>query len=140
MSRKLYQLSHVTYSCDYHIVWICKYRGKIMTDIYIKRQLKKIFKTICKWKGWKIQAWHIGDDHIHLYLSIPPKWSISYVMSVLKSKSSSWIKKNTTKFPKGAFWCRGYFVTTAGLDENMVKKYINDQFHHQRDLVQQKVF
>ena len=95
---------------------------------------------ICKWKGFIILAWHIGDEHIHLYLVIPPKYSVSYALQILKGKSSSWLKKKTNKFPKGTLWTRGYFVTTTGLNEHAVKHYINNQHHHQIYLVQKKLW
>ena len=105
-----------------------------MADKYIKAELKRIFKQIAKWKGFTIYAWHIGDDHIHLHISIPPKHSISYAVCLIKNKSSSWIKKKTKKIPKGSFWARGYFVTTIGVDEEIVRKYVMNQQHHQVEM------
>ena len=130
-SRKLYQLEHCTYRCFYHVVWTPRYRGKVLQDKYIKAELKRIFRAICKWKGWEISAWHIGDEHIHLYIGIPPKFSISYSLAVLKGKSSAWIKKKTKQFPAGPLWARGYFVSTVGIDEVIVKRYVQNQQHHQ---------
>ena len=131
---KLYTLSHCTYQCQYHLVWTSRYRGKVMTDKYIKAEFKRIFKQIARWKKWTILAWHIGDEHIHLYISIAPKHSISYVTSILKGKASSWIKKKTKKLPKGSFWARGYYVSTIGGNEKTIKQYINNQYHHQVEL------
>ena len=133
-NRRLYQLDHVTYRCEYHLVWVSRYRGKVMADKYIKQEIKRIFKQICKWKGFVMTGWHVGDEHIHLVIMIPPKYSISYVMSILKGKSSSWIKKKTKKIPKGSFWARGYFVTTVGVNEMMVRNYVKHQEHHQVEL------
>ena len=130
-SRKLYQLEHCTYRCFYHIVWTPRYRGKVLQDQYIKNELKRILQQICKWKSWTISAWHIGDEHIHLYVGIPPKYSVAYALAVLKSKSSAWLKKKTKKFPPGALWARGYFVSTVGIDEMIVKRYVLNQSHHQ---------
>jgi putative transposase len=121
-------------------VWCPKYRGKVLTDKYTKQELKRLFKQIAQWKGLRIKAWHIGDEHIHLYLVIPPKYSVSYTMQILKGKSSSWIKKKTKKFPKGTLWARGYFVTTTGLNEQAVRTYIENQQHHQIELVQKKLW
>ncbi|MCX6717306.1 MAG: IS200/IS605 family transposase, partial [Candidatus Taylorbacteria bacterium] len=86
---RLYQLNHATYLCQYHIVWTTRYRGKILADKYIKLEMKRIFKLLSKWKGFQIISWHIGDEHIHLYISIPPKHSVSYAIAVHKKKSSS---------------------------------------------------
>jgi len=128
---KLYQLSHCRYRCQYHLVWIPRYREKVMADNYIKAELGRIFKTIAKWKGLVIRAWHIGDDHIHLVVDIPPKYSVSYVMSIIKGKSSAWIKKKTKKLPKGSLWAKGYFVSTVGVDEMTIQNYVKHQEHHQ---------
>lgn len=133
---RLYNLSQCTYICQYHLVWAPKYRNKILKDNYIKAELRRIFKQIAKWKGFVIKAWHIGDDHIHLYMIIPPKYSVSYAMTIIKGKSSAWIKKKTKKLPKGGIWQRGYFVSTLGINEIAVKKYIENQYHHQIDLPQ----
>ncbi len=140
MSRNylLYQLEHCTYHCSYHIVWTPRYRGKVLGDIYIKQELKRMFKQIATWKDLKIYAWHVGDEHIHLHIGIPPKYSISYVIQILKFKTSGWIKKKTTKFPKGVLWGRGYFVTTVGVDEQTVRQYVENQRHHQVMLAQSK--
>jgi len=133
-NRRLYQLSHCTYVCQYHLVWCPRYRGKAMADTNIKAELKRIFKLICRWKGFQIIAWHIGDEHIHLYIVVPPKFSIAYAVSVLKGKSSAWIKKKNRRIPKGTFWARGYFVSTIGIQEAAMKKYIENQWHHQIEM------
>jgi putative transposase len=105
-----------------------------MADNFIKAELGRIFKQIAKWKGLIIRAWHIGDEHIHLVIDIPPKFSVAYVMSIIKGKSSSWIKKKTKKIPKGTFWAKGYFVSTVGVDEIMIRNYVKNQEHHQIDM------
>jgi putative transposase len=138
-TTRLYQLEHCTYHCSYHIVWIPRFRGKVLADNYIKQQLMRMFKQIADWKGLRIYAWHIGDDHIHLHISIPPKYSIAYIIQVLKSKTSGWIKKKTKKFPKGVLWGRGYFVSTIGVSEEAVRNYVKNQDHHRIDMIQPKL-
>ncbi len=138
-ARQLYQLDHCTYHCNYHIVFTPRYRGKVLSDTFIKQELKRMFKQIAHWKGLKIIAWHIGDEHIHLNISIPPKYSVSYIIQILKGKTSGWLKKKTKKFPKGVLWGRGYFVSTIGIAEEAVKRYILNQSHHQVDLEQLKL-
>jgi len=140
MHTKLYQLEHCTYVCQYHIVWTPRYRGKVLADIYIKQELKRIFKFIANWKGLALLQWHIGDEHIHLFLVIPPKYSASYIIQVLKAKSSSWLKKKTKKFPKGALWARGYFVSTVGINEHAIRNYIKNQDNRKVDLENLKLF
>ncbi len=103
-STRLYRLDHCS---QYYIVWITKYRGRVLADKYIssrggsafggKAELKRIFKQVCRWKGFVLLAWHVGDEHVHLHLIIPPKYSISYAICILKSKSSGWIKKKDQK-------------------------------------------
>lgn len=131
-NRRLYQLDHCTYDCQYHFVWVTKWRGKVLTDKYIKSQLKSMVRRLADWKGLRIRAWHIGDEHVHLIVTIPPKYSASYIIQVLKAKTSAWIKKKTKQFPKGSLWARGYFVSTVGLDQAMVTQYVRSQHvHHQ---------
>lgn len=115
------------------MVWVTKYRGKVLADVYIKQEMKRIIKSIAQWKDFKLIQWHVGDEHIHLYLTIPPKYSISYVACVLKSKTSTWIKKKTKKFPMGSLWCRGYFISTVGINEEQIRSYIRNQDVHRVD-------
>ena len=126
-NSRLYKLDHCTYTCQYHIVWIPRYRGRVLADRYIKLELKRIIKTICRWKGFIPLSWHIGDEHIHLYVVIPPKHSVAYAIGILKGKTSAWIKKKTTRFPSGPLWARGYFVSTVGIDEMVIRRYIERQ-------------
>ncbi len=135
---KCYKLDHCTYSCSYHIVWTPRYRGKVLASKFVKAELKRQLSQIARWKGLVIQAWHIGDEHIHLYLTIPPKYSASYIVQVLKGKTSSWLKKKTKQFPIGPLWGRGYFVSTVGIQQAAILKYIQNQEHHQVEL--QKLF
>ena len=130
---RLYNLEHCTYVCQYHLVWATKYRGKLF-DTYIKAEMKRIFKAICRWKGFTPLQWHVGDEHVHLYIIIPPKFSVSYAVQILKGKSSSWIKKKTKKLPKGSIWCRGYFVSTIGINEHQIRNYIRNQDKHRVEL------
>ena len=131
---RLYNLDHCTYICQYHVVWVTKYREKVMQEIYIKNTFKTILKTIARWKDFKIMEWHVGDEHIHLYIIIPPKYSIAYAIQILKGKSSAWIKKKTKKFPPGSIWARGYFISTLGINEFQVRNYINNQQHRRIDM------
>lgn len=127
-AQKLYNLDHCTYTCQYHLVWCTKYRGKVLADNYIKQELKRTFKTIAKWKGFTLLSWHVGDEHIHLYVVIPPKYSISYTMQVIKGKSSNWLKKKCpNKLPAGSLWSRGYFASTVGTNEFQIRNYIANQ-------------
>ncbi|MBU6390570.1 IS200/IS605 family transposase [Patescibacteria group bacterium] len=133
MNRRLYQQSHATWVCDYHIVWCPKYRGKVLGDTFIKQELKRMFKYVAKWKELRIHAWHIGEEHLHLFLSVPPKYSVAYIIQVLKGKTSMWLKKKVKKLPPGPFWARGYFVSTIGSNEHQIRNYIENQRPYQVD-------
>ena len=132
--RRLYSLQHCTWECSYHFVFVTKYRGKVLTDVYIKAELKRMFKQIAKWKGFTIRQWHIGDEHVHIYIDVPPKHSAAYAVQMLKGKTSTWIKKKTKKFPKGTLWSRGYFVSTVGVNEFQIRNYLKNQDHHRYEM------
>ena len=104
-----------------------------MVDEHIKHELQRMFKFIGHWKGITILKWHVGDEHIHLYVAIPPKYSVSYIVNILKGKTSSWIKKKNKKIPRGSYWGRGYFVSTVGINEFAIRKYIENQRKYQME-------
>ena len=91
--RYIRTLSHCYYDCKYHIVWTPKFRGKIFTKDYIKKEMDRIIRTVCRWKGFEIIDLSVQTDHVHLTIIISPKYSISYAMSIIKGKSSAWVKK-----------------------------------------------
>jgi len=132
--RVIKTLTHCFYDCKYHIVWTPRYRGKILKNEYIKQELERIIKLICKWKNFELMELNIQDDHIHMCLIFSPKYSISYVMSIMKGKTSAWIKKTNKKVKslsdKGSLWARGYFVSTIGIDEYIIRRYVKHQTSH----------
>lgn len=123
-------LAHTRWMCKYHIVFIPKYRRKI---IYFKLRddIKEIIKDLCKWKGVEIIEGHMMPDHIHILVSIPPKISISSFMGYLKGKSAmmTFDRHSNLKYKFGNrhFWSDGYYVTTVGLNEKTIAKYIREQ-------------
>lgn len=123
-------LSHSKWLCKYHIVFTPKYRRKI---IYYKlrRDIQKIIKDLCKWKGIEIVEGHMMSDHIHLLLSIPPKYSVPQIMGYLKGKSAMMIFERHSnlkyKFGNRHFWAEGYYVSTVGLNTATIQKYIRKQ-------------
>jgi len=121
------KLVHVTYDCRYHIVWVTKYRFKVIGE-EIKLALKWSIKRTCDWKGIEIIKGAVGEEHVHLYLQIPPKYSISDVMQWIKGKSSEKLLKSFPKLEKQYWgrhlWARGYFVSTVGITDEVIKKYI----------------
>ena len=123
-------LAHTKWLCKYHIVFTPKYRRKI---IYyeLRKDIQQIIKDLCKWKGIEIIEGHMMADHIHLLVSIPPKYSISQIMGYLKGKSSMMIFERHAnlkyKFGNRRFWSRGYYVSTVGLNTATIQKYIREQ-------------
>ena len=133
MVNKHNSLSHTKWLCKYHIVFTPKYRRKIEFNQY-KRDIVNIIQRLCKYKGIEIIEGHIMPDHIHLLLSIPPKYSVSSIMGYLKGKSSLMIfdMHSNLKYKYGnrKFWAEGYYVSTVGLNESTIRKYIREQESH----------
>ena len=132
--RTIRTLSHSFYDLKYHIVWTPKYRGKVLTSKKIKSELRRIFETICKWKHGEIIELSIEDDHIHIVILLTPRDSVSYAMQIIKGKSSAWMKKKIKRkhglYERQSLWARGYFASTIGMDENIIKRYVKHQKHH----------
>ena len=128
---KYKKLSHVIYKCDYHIVWVPKYRLRILKG-EIKSLVEEDIRKLCEWKRCEVVELNVQEDHIHLLVSVPPKVSMSHLMGVLKGKIAIKLFKSYPKMKKkpywgNHFWARGYFVSTVGLDEEMIKKYVKHQ-------------
>ena len=132
--RTIRTLSHCFYDLKYHLVWTPKYRGKVLSTDKIKNELRRTFETICKWKHWEIIELNIQDNHIHLCILTTPRVSVSYVVQIIKGKSSAWMKKKIKRkhglYERQSLWARGYFVSTIGIDEHIIKRYVKHQYHH----------
>ena len=123
-------LSHCRWKCQYHIVFIPKYRQRILNG-RIKKDVREILKKLCEYKKVEIVEGAVCVDHVHLCLSIPPKYSISTIVGYIKGKSALMIydrhPEKINKWNKG-FWARGYYVATVGnITEDAIKKYILEQ-------------
>ena len=133
MANQTNSLSHTKWVCKYHIVFAPKYRRKIVYNQY-RASLQEIIRTLCKYKGVEILEGHMMIDHVHLFLSIPPKISVSSFMGDLKGKSALMMfdKHANLKYKYGNrhFWAEGYYVSTVGLNEATIKKYISEQEKH----------
>ena len=123
-------LSHTKWNCKYHIVFTPKYRRKVF---YGEKRLEigAILRELCKWKGVNIIEAEVCPDHVHMLLEIPPKISVSSFMGFLKGKSSLMIYEKwgnlKFKYRNREFWCRGYYVDTAGKNAVKIKEYIKNQ-------------
>ena len=128
-------LSHTKWKCQYHIVFIPKYRKKILFG-QLRQDVREIIDILCKYKDVEIVAGAVCIDHVHLSVMIPQKMSISSFMGYLKGKSTLMIydrhPEMQSKWNK-AFWARGYYVETIGnITESAVKKYIQEQAEESR--------
>ena len=123
-------LSHTRWNCKYHVVFIPKYRRK---EIYgkIRADIGRIIRQLCEYKGVEIVEAHACSDHIHMLVKIPPKIAVSNFMGYLKGKSSLMIFERHAnlkyKYGNRNFWAKGYFVSTVGLNAEIVKEYIKNQ-------------
>ena len=133
MANKHNSLSHTKWLFKYHIVFTLKYRRKIIYNQY-RESIKEIIKSLCKYKGVEIIEGHLMADHVHMLVSIPPKYSVSSIMGYLKGKSALMIfdKHANLKYKFGSrhFWSEGYYVSTVGLNEATIAKYIREQEKH----------
>ena len=132
-------LSHTTWNCKYHIVFAPKYRRQIIYG-KIKSEIGKILRVLCERKGIEIIEAEACPDHIHMLVSIPPKYSVSEVMGYLKGKSSLMIfdKFANMKYRYGnrQFWCRGYYVDTVGRNKKAIEEYIRNQLQEDKEYEQ----
>lgn len=139
---KYRKLSHVVYKCDYHIVWVPKYRLRILKGL-VKELVENDVRMLCQWKGCEVQELNVQEDHVHLLVSVPPKVSISKLMGTLKGKLAIKHFKSYPKLKKkpywgNHFWARGYFVSTVGLDEDMIRRYVKYQEKEERRVEDQQ--
>lgn len=126
----VHSLSHTKWSCKYHIVFAPKYRRKVFYEDK-RLEIGKILRDLCERKGVNIIEAEVCPDHVHLLLEIPPKESVSGFMGYLKGKSSLLIYEKwgnlRYKYRNREFWCRGYYVDTAGKNTQKIKEYIQNQ-------------
>ena len=123
-------LAHTKWECKYHIVFAPKYRRKIIFG-KIRQDIGQMLRKLCDYKGIEIIEAESGVDHIHMLLSIPPKYSVAQIMGYLKGKNSLMIfeKYANLKYKYGNrhFWCRGYYVSTVGANKKAIQEYIRNQ-------------
>ena len=125
------KLSHVIWHCQYHIVWVPKYRFRILTDV-VGREVFNSLQVFSSRLKCEIVELNIQADHVHLLIKVPPKQSISDLMGVLKGRTAIKVFKNFPHLKKkpywgNHFWAKGYCVDTVGLDAEMIKKYVKYQ-------------
>jgi putative transposase len=124
------KLSHTAWVCKYHVVWVPKYRRKIIYG-RLRKEIGYILRKLCEYKGIRIVEAKACSDHIHMCLEIPPKYAVSQIIGYIKGKSTMMIFEKFSKLRKNfkgnSFWARGYYVNTVGLEEEKVRNYIKNQ-------------
>ena len=125
-----HSLCHTKWECKYHVVWVPKYRRKVLYG-QIRKHLGQLFHDLAAQKECKILEGHLQPDHVHMLISIPPKYSVSQVIGFIKGKSAIYIARNYLGHKKNftgmSYWARGYFVSTVGADEEVIRAYIKHQ-------------
>ncbi len=123
-------LAHSKWDCKYHVVFIPKCRRKVLYG-ELERYLGEVFRDLAKRKECRVEEGHVMSDHVHMLLSIPPKYSVAQVVGYIKGKSAIHIARNygekKRNFVGQNFWARGYFVSTVGRDETVIREYIRNQ-------------
>ena len=128
-------LCHTTWDCKYHVVWIPKCRRKVLFG-KLRVYLGDVLHELARQRESKILEGHLCKDHVHMYIAIPPKYAVSQVIGFMKGKSAIHIARDVhgraRNFFGQSFWARGFFVSTVGRDEKVIREYIKKQ--EQEDL------
>ena len=128
--RDYKSLAYTRWDCKYHIVFIPKKRQKLLYG-QLRRYLGEVFRELSLRRGCQIEEGHLLRDHVHMCISIPPKYAVSNIVGYLKGKSAihiaRWFRGRQRNFQGEHFWARGYYVSTVGLDEETVRAYIRNQ-------------
>ena len=134
--------SHVKWYCKYHVVFVPKYRRRAIYGP-LRKQIGEILRDLCQRQGVEIVEGHAMPDHIHLCLSIPPKYSVAHTIGFLKGKSAIRIHRECLgqrrNFTGLHFWAKGYCVSTVGLDEQTIVRYIRNQEAEEKRLEQMQL-
>ncbi len=123
-------LNHTKWECKYHVVFIPKGRRKLLY-VELRKHLGEVFRTLAQHKESRIEEGHLMIDHVHMMISIPPKYAVSQVVGYIKGKSAIHLARvygeKKRNFVGQHFWARGYFVSTVGRDEQVIRSYIRHQ-------------
>ena len=143
MSRFL-KLSQTIWHCQYHIVWVPKYRYRVLSGD-IAREVKNCIRIFSEQKGCKIVEMNVQIDHVHLLVMVPPKISISDYMGMIKGRTAIRVfnkfrSLKSKPYWGNKFWSRGYCVDTVGLDSDMIRKYVKHQEQKERRVEQRNLF
>jgi putative transposase len=132
-------LSHTKWDCKYHVVFIPKCRRKTLYG-QLRQHLGEVFKRLAAQKESRIEEGHLMVDHVHMMIAIPPKYAVSQVVGFIKGKSAIHLARvygeQKRNFVGQHFWARGYFVSTVGRDEEVIREYIRNQENEDKRLEQ----
>src|ERR1044071_3677920 len=135
-------LKHSTWECKYHVVWIPKYRKKTLFGA-VRRELGPVLRELARQKECEIIEGHMMVDHVHMLISIPPKYSVAQVMGFVKGKSAIHVARvyagRRKNYVGQHFWARGYWVSTVGKNEAAVRRYIQEQEKEDQRLEQMEM-
>ena len=137
------RLSHTLWECKYHLVWIPKCRKKTLYGP-LRKYLGSLFKDLASQRECEIIEGHLLPDHVHILISIPPKYAVAQVVGFIKGKSAIHIARTymgrRKNFTGQSFWARGYYVSTVGKDEETTREYIKHQEEEDRRIDQLSMF
>ena len=140
--REVNSLNHTRWECKYHIVFIPKYRKKVLFG-QIRKELGEVFHRLAKQKESFIEEGHLMADHVHIMISIPPKYAVSQVVGFIKGKSAIHVARmyagRKRNYVGQSFWARGYFASTVGRDEQVIREYIRHQEKEDRRVDQMQL-
>jgi putative transposase len=136
-------MAHLTWDCKYHLVIVPKYRNKVFFGKW-RREIGEVLRQLCRRKGIELIEGKAASDHVHMLLSVPPKYSVAMTVGYLKGKSAIRIHRDVMKAKGTLFgrksWARGYCVSTVGLDEQTIREYVKKQEKHDREEDGQREF
>lgn len=136
-------LAHTKWECKYHVVWIPKYRRRTLYG-ELRKHLGPVLRELARQRECVVEEGHLNLDHVHMLLSIPPKYAVAQVLGFIKGKSAIHIARTylgrQQNFTGQHFWARGYYVSTVGRDEATIRQYIQKQEADDRRLDQLEIF
>ena len=136
-------LNHTRWECKYHVIWIPKYRKKALFG-QLRQYIGQVLRDLARSRESEVLEGHLLADHVHMLISIPPKYSVAQVIGFIKGKSAIHIARNymgqRKNFTGHQFWARGYYVSTVGRDEETVREYIKAQEEEDRRIDQLNLF
>ena len=137
--REVNSLRHTRWECKYHVVFIPKCRRQVLFG-QIRRELGEVFHRLAGQRETRIEEGHVMSDHVHMMLSIPPKYAVAQVVGYIKGKSAIHVARTylgrQRNYAGQHFWARGYFVSTVGRDEQVIREYIRHQEREDRRIDQ----